>query len=179
MAASHSSRIINALLLTNCGVPRFKMVIGPIDSEGAYFPPEQVPSVVTDFAEWNLPVIPIVALPYFYLLGGPDHPNFSWLVVLLGIFGIGVWNYVGRFLNDLCAGSARMRKIGFYDGLAFMLIIFSSCLVLADADVTSFALSTSESSVRIVAICWLMVGCISLIFRLMWQSKGRQTRSHI
>src|SRR5713226_2170246 len=94
-----------ALVLTNSGAPRcserFRAVSRCDWDPSAYCEPV-VPAAIARLVESNLPVVPVLAPSYFWL-GGPDHPNLPLLVKLCGLAGIGIWFFVGQFLDDIAA----------------------------------------------------------------------------
>ncbi len=158
-----------ALLSSHCGAPRFVEATGPPDWQPSG--PPTLPSVVSRFVGSNLPAVPVLA-PAYALLGGPEHPNTPWLVALVGLVGIGIWFFVGQFLDDVAAlwkGLGRRRHI--YDGLFSVFIIASSCIVFVESDITGIALSLDESVVRGYSLGWLVFGCTTLLFQVVWSRK--------
>jgi len=162
-----------ALLLTNCGAPQFRQVSRCDFDSSAYCAPPAVPAVTARFVELDLPAVPVLA-PSYVWLGGPDHPNLPLLVMLFGLAGIGIWFFVGQFLDDVAAALLKhvspRRRI--YDGLFFVFIIMSSCAVFVESDIASFALSSSELVIRVCSMCWLVFGCTALLLQIGWISKG-------
>ena len=161
------------LLLTNCGVPPFTEAsrCGFLDSSD-YCPPTPIPAVVAHFVETNLPAVPVLA-PLYDLLGGPDRPNLPVLVTLFGLAGIGLWFFVGQFFDDAKAAllkhSVPRRRV--YEGLFSVFLITSSCAVLVESEITSFALSSSQLVIRACSLCWLLFGCTALVFQISWSRK--------
>jgi hypothetical protein len=161
-----------ALLLTNSGAPKFRSVSRCDWDPSVYCTPE-IPEVVARLVESNLPAVPVVA-PLYVWLGGPEHPNLPSLVTLLGLAGIGIWFFVGQFLDDFVA--ALMKRLGprrhIHDGLFSTFIIISSSVVFVESGLTSFALSSSQLVIRVSSLCWLVFGCTALLFQIGWSSKG-------
>jgi len=160
------------LLLTNCGEPRFRPVSRCDWDPSAVCGLVVLPAVATRFAELNLPAVPLLEQPYVWL-GGPDHPNLPWLVTLLGFAGLGLWLFVGRFLDDLIGAVLTRPSPGrrICSKLCSVFVIISSCIVWIQSDITSSALSSPEPEIRLVALCWLVFGCITLLFQGRW-SRG-------
>jgi hypothetical protein len=172
------------LVLTNCGEPRFRAASLCDWDPSGYCGPAAVPAAIAQLVESNLPAVPVLA-PSYSWLGGPDHPNLPLLVKLFGLAGIGIWFFVGQFLDDVAAALLKhlSPRRHIYDGLFAVFIIISSCAVFVESDITSFALSSSELVIRICSLCWLVFGCTALVFQIGWSSKDAghwfhcQTRS--
>lgn len=158
-----------ALVLTNSGAPRFRAASRCEWDPSAYCGPVAVPAAIGRLVESNLPAAPVLAVLYLWL-GDPDHPNLPLLVKLVGLAGIGIWFFVGQLLDDIAAAllkdASPSRHI--YDGLFSVFVIISSCVVFFESDITSFALSSDESVIRICSLCWVLFGCTALLFQIGW-----------
>jgi hypothetical protein len=165
-----------ALVLTNSGALRFRAASNCDWEPSAYCGPVAVPAAIGHLVESNLPAGPVLAASYLWL-GDPDHPNLPLLVKLFGLAGIAIWFFVGQLLDDVVA--ALLKDVSprrhIYDGLFSVFVIISSCVVFVESDITSFALSSSESVIRICSLCWLLSGCTALLFQIGWSHC--QTRS--
>jgi hypothetical protein len=162
-----------ALVLANYGLPRFRAASRCDFDPSAYCAPVAVPAAIGRLVESNLPAVPVLAASYVWL-GGPDHPNLPLLVKLLGLAGIGIWFFVGQLLDDIAAAllkELRPRR-HIYDGLFSVFVIISSCVVFVESDITSFALSSSESVIRICSLCWLSFGWTALLFQIGWRRRS-------
>jgi len=159
-----------ALVLTNSGgAPRFRAARLCDWEPSASCGPVAVPTAIARLVESDLPAVPVLAPSYLWI-GGPDHPNLSLLVKLFGLAGIGIWFFVGQFLDDIAACLLKdlRPKRHIYDGLFSVFIIVSSCVVFVESDITSFALSSSEWVIRVYSLCWLLFGCTALLFQIGW-----------
>jgi hypothetical protein len=161
-----------ALALTKFGVVPFREASFCGWDFSAYCTVAAVPAVIAHLVEANLPGVPVLALPYVWL-GGPDHPNLPLLGMLTGLVGIGIWFLIGIFLDDVTEALVQRRRPRrhIYDRLFSIFIVISSCAVFIESDVTSFALSSSESVIRICSICWLLFGCTALLVQIGWISR--------
>lgn len=146
--------------------PQFRMVVGPV---GAYYPPPDLPTGVIRLIEANLPAVPVLA-PVYVLLGGRDRANTQWLIAAFGLAGIGIWFFVGRFLDDVVA--ALRKRVSpsrhVFDKLFSAFIIASACIVFVEADVASIALSLERPLVIVDALGWVTLGCIALVAQVGW-----------
>jgi hypothetical protein len=153
-----------ALALTDFGVVPFREANRCDWDSSAYCGPPAVPAVLAHFVEANLPAVPVLALPYVRL-GGPDHPNLPLLGMLTGFLGIGIWFLIGVFLDDVAASEEHLSPTRhIYHRLFAVFIIISSCIVFVESDITSFALSSSESVIRVCSLCWGLFGFAALLF---------------
>jgi hypothetical protein len=162
-----------ALALTDFGVVPFREA-SPCDwDSSAYCAPPAVPALVAHLVESNLPAVPVLALPYVWL-GGPDHPKLPLMGMLIGFLGIGIWFAIGVFLDDVAAALIKhlipTRHI--CDRLFSVFIIVSSCIVFVESDITSFALSSSESVIRICSLSWVLFGFAALVFQIGWSKRS-------
>jgi hypothetical protein len=126
--------------------------------------------------ETNLPATPVIAP----LLIGDRAPFFrtAWRVLGFGLVGIGLWFFIGRFVDDvLAAGRGHVsprRRVS--DIVFFAYIVLSSLLILADSEVLSFVLHFDGSALRASSVCWLVVGCTCLLIETRWERRRRQRR---
>jgi hypothetical protein len=163
-----------ALLLMSASQPQFQQAsrCGDFDPS-AYCLPTPIPTRVACFVELNLPAVPILS-PLYSLLGGPDHPNLPVLIMLFGLAGIGIWFFVGQFLDDVAAAflyhPVPRRRL--YAGMFSVFLVISSCVVFVQSDITGFALSSNELVIRVCSLSWLVVGCATLLFRIGWRRRG-------
>jgi hypothetical protein len=151
------------------GPPRFRMASRCDWDPSAVCGPVVLPVVVTRFGELNLPAIPLLEQPYVWL-GGPDRPNQPWLVVLVGFAGVGLWFFVGHFLDDLTWALRKRlspgRRIG---GMMISLfVIIASFIVWIDSDLTSSVLSSQQSDIRLFSLLWVTFGCVMLLLQVRW-----------
>jgi hypothetical protein len=160
------------LMLTNSGAPRFRAASRCDWDPSAYCGPVAVPAAIGRLVESNLPAVPVLAVSYFWL-GDPDHLNLALLLTLFGLAGTGIWFFVGQLLDDIAA--ALLRDVSprrhIYDGLFSVFVIISSCVVFVESGITSFALSSGESVIRICSVCWLLFGCTALLFEIGWSKR--------
>jgi hypothetical protein len=150
--------------------PKFRTVIGPVD---AYYPPPSLPTGVIRFAEMNLPAVPIIA-PLYVLSGGREGANTQWLIAAFGSAAIGIWFFVGQFLDDVVAAWRKRlsprRRVP--DRLFFAFVIASACLVFFEAEVASIALSLDRPLVMVAALCWAAFGWKALVAQARWARKA-------
>jgi hypothetical protein len=146
--------------------PQFRMVIGPV---GAYYPPPNLPTGVVRLIETNLPAVPVL-VPVYVLIGGRDRANVQWLIAAFGLAGIGIWFFVGRFLDDVVAALRKRLSPGrrVFDKLFSAFIIGSACMVFVEADIACIALSLERPIVMADALCWGVLGCIALVAQVGW-----------
>jgi hypothetical protein len=140
-------------------------------------------SLVDGFAsywsvETNLPAMP-VAVPLYWLLNEHIdliHPfKTTWRILGFGVAGVGIWFFVGRFVDDVLAairGNLNPRR-RISDVLFFGYIVVSSLLVMADSNVLSFVLHFDAVALRVSALCWLAVGCTALLLNARWARTRR------
>jgi len=162
--------VVAILVFTTNRNPEFTTLTGPPD---AYHEPRNLPTGVTRFAEMNLPAIPLVA-PIYLMSGGRDRPaNTTGLIAAFGLVGIGIWFFVGQFLDYLAAVLQKRRRPRrhIFDALFSGFIIASSCMLLLEANIASFALSLEESTVKVAALSWLVFGCAALLTQVSWTRK--------
>src|SRR5262249_35665762 len=115
----------------NFGAHEFRTVSNCDIDSSHYCGPPPLPEVFSQFAELNLPVLPIAILPWLDL-GESDYRNLPLLYALYGFLGIGIWFHAGQFLDNLAASftnKLRLRR-HIYDRLFSGFIILSSCFVL-------------------------------------------------
>ncbi|HSZ61728.1 MAG TPA: hypothetical protein VK828_08010 [Terriglobales bacterium] len=123
--------------------------------------------------ETNLPAMPVVVPLYWLVHNRIDvvHPfNTPWRILGFGFAGIGLWFFVGRFVDDVLASirrqlSPRSRTL---DVVFFVYVIASSLLVLADSKVLSFVLHFDAASLMISALFWLALGFAALLLQVRW-----------
>jgi hypothetical protein len=165
-----------ALIASNRS-PEFIQATGPLGS--TYFAPRNLPASVIRFVETNLPAVPVVA-PIYVLVGGRERPgNTQWLIAAFGLAGMGIWFFVGQFLDDVVA--AAMKRLDprrhVFDRLFSAFVVASACAVFVESDVASFSLSLGESVVRVDALCWIAFGCGALLVQIGWTRKAKDLGS--
>jgi hypothetical protein len=161
----------SAIALIELPGPRIlRMIVGPV---GAYHPPPDLPTGVIRLIEANLPAVPVL-LPLYDRLGGRDHANTQWLIWAFGLVGIGIWFFVGYFLDDVVTAlSGRLAaRRHILDRLFSAFVIASACLVLIESDVVCFGFSLERPFVRVDALFWVALGCITLAAQASWARRG-------
>jgi hypothetical protein len=124
----------------------------------------------------NLPATPILT-PLYWILGDRS-PVFRkvWRILGFGLVGIGIWFFVGRFVDDVLAAIRGQliprRRVS--DVLFFVYIVASSLLVLADFEVFGFLLHFDAAALRVSSICWLALGCVALLAEIRWERNRRR-----
>lgn len=174
---------ITLLLLWDNAPPKFMTAIGPVESD-VYRYHGPGPKGVIDLREFsvdfrpnvetNLPAAPAV-IPLFVALNGRTDPlETPQLLVGFGLAGIGIWFFIGRFADDALAARRQtlVPRMRILDVLFFIVVVALSLLVLAESDITSFALSLDQSAVRVASISWLIVGCTAVLCEAIWMRKG-------
>jgi len=123
--------------------------------------------------ETNLPAMPVV-VPFYWLLNDRIDLIHSfktaWRILGFGFAGIGIWFYVGRFVDDALAAirglPIQRRRVS--DVLFFAYVVASSLLAFADSQVLSFVLHFDAAALRFSSLCWLAVGCGALLLNVRW-----------
>jgi hypothetical protein len=126
--------------------------------------------------ETNLPAMPVF-IPIYGLLSDRiptiHQVNTAWRISGFCLAGIGIWFFIGRFVDDVLAalrGGLSPRK-RIWDVLFFLYIVISSLLAFADSGVLSFLLHFDVMALRVSSMCWLALGCAALLFQVRWARK--------
>ena len=161
-----------ATALSSFRAPQFRMA-SRCDWDPSAICTPFVPAKIVRLVEINLPALPVLA-PLYLWLGDPDHPNLPLLLSLFGLAGIGIWFFVGQFLDHVAEAlmkhrGPRWRIISY--GLLFVFIIVSSCSVFIESQIIGMYLSSSELAIRIYSLCWLVFGCTALLSQICFSGK--------
>jgi hypothetical protein len=128
--------------------------------------------------ETNLPAMPVL-IPIYRLLTDriPAFHQFktAWRISGFCLAGIGIWFFVGRFVDDVLAAfrGGRSPRKRIWDVLFFLYIVISSLLVFAGSEVFGFVLHFDVTALRFSSMCWLAAGCTALLLQVRWAMKRR------
>ena len=161
-----------ATALSNFAAPQFRMA-SLCDWDPSAICTPFFSATIVRLVEINLPALPVLA-PLYLWLGDSNHPNPPLLLLLFGLAGIGIWFFVGQFLDDVVESLRQHRgpRRRIHCALPFVFITIASCAVFIESDVVGVELSSSESAIRTYSLCWLAFGCTGLLSQICFSAKG-------